>query len=83
MLIHIKCSYNNNLLHGEYVEYCSIGNILQKGIFFNDIKIGLWKELTEIGSYNLVGQRNGTWLRTRFNLCKISNYENDKITCIN
>jgi uncharacterized protein len=51
-------------LEGPYVEYDSIGNVILKGEYFDDARIGLWLyqvgDITEQGEYDL-GERNGIW----------------------
>lgn len=76
--IHIQCIYLNNVLDGLYIELNKDGTIIKKGNFVNGLKIGLWIENTEIGSYN-DNKKHGIWIKTRFNLKQTSIYDTGRL----
>lgn len=79
--IHIQCSYKNDILDGEYVEYDLKGSVVKRGKFCNGLRTGLWIEGTEIGEY-VNDVRHGPWIRSRFNILRKNNYNNGLIVSV-
>lgn len=51
-------------LEGAYAEYDSVGNVILKGEYFDDARVGEWfyqvGDITEAGAYDL-GEKAGVW----------------------
>jgi antitoxin component YwqK of YwqJK toxin-antitoxin module len=83
--------YKNDLKHGEYELLDSLGRILEKGNYLNDLKEGKWIEVETYDSETIEvtylkgeyrkGQKIGTWTKSdqNENVQVVFNYNADKL----